>query len=137
MRADVCAHIATASHNWYRDNNPSAIKKLLVHPGSAANRQTPRTPASTAMGVKTSPDIETQVTSRTEGRMKTERSPDRDRIILLGSRMAVVCDYSPEPVGIFVCSRDDCLFKRSINFTAAFGVRLEEVTISRFSSFWP
>src|SRR5579864_2619210 len=49
-RADVCTPIATANQACQCDNRPLDMKKRLVQPGSAPNRQQPSAPASTATG---------------------------------------------------------------------------------------
>src|SRR5579864_9317760 len=50
LREELCTPIATANQACQCDNRPLDMKKRLVQPGSAPNRQQPSAPASTASG---------------------------------------------------------------------------------------
>src|SRR5579864_3638520 len=80
LRAEVCTPIATANQACQCDNRPSDMKKRLVQPGSAPNRQQPSAPASTA----------TSASSTTNTRDPRITSGARERTAHAGCMVGIV-----------------------------------------------
>ena len=68
----MCIPIATAIQACQCDSSPLAMKKWLVHPGSAPNRQQPSAPAKTAIGASNAANIRDPRT--TNGAVKRKAS---------------------------------------------------------------